>query len=168
MSRSTDPTLFLGIAGPDGAPLSTPLFGALHVTSQLTRRLRRLAHLCERERLGWLATRDVEPPVFWDASEIDWTEQSTTWHVIGTSVYAEFTARRRKRGGYGQLEVVGQTPVLDLAELEHLRAQRIILDFREHDGQDDVLDEPFALAVLSRLRETGVWPCKVKHPGDGE
>lgn len=151
MSRRTNPTLFLGLANGKGTPLTAPLFGAVNVSAVLVRRLRRLARLCERERLERLVTCDVEPPVFWDALDDDWTEQSTIWHVDGTYVYAEFMARRRKRGGYGKLEVVGQTPLVDLVELEHLRAHHIPMDFRDHEGQDDVLGEPFALAVWSRL-----------------
>jgi hypothetical protein len=158
MSRRIEPTLFLGVTDRHAVPLAAPAFAAVHVTAALVRRLCTLARLCERQKLAWLATRDVEPPVYWDAPEERWTECSTLWHVVGTGVYAELTARPRVRGGYGALEVVGSTPVLDVSELRHLRAQKIVLDFREHEGQDDLADEPFALSVLARLRETGVWP----------
>ena len=158
MSRRLDPTLFLGVAGRDGIPLSAPAFCAVHVTATLVRRLGALARLCERQRLAWLAAQDGDPPLYWDAPEDQWTECSTLWHVVGTGVYAELTARPRIRGGYGALEVVGSTPVLNVSELQHLRAQRIVLDFRGHDGQDDLADEPFAISVLARLREMGVWP----------
>lgn len=157
MTRRIEPTLFLGVADRDGVPLAAPAFAAVHVTATLVRRLCSLARVCERQRLAWLAVHDIGPPVYWDAPEDQWTECSTLWHVVGTGVYAELTARPRVRGGYGELEVVGSTPVLDVSELQHLRAQKVVLDFREHEGQNDLAAEPFALSVLARLRATGVW-----------
>ena len=157
MRKAINPTLILSAADSNGASLDTPLFCALNVTHGLVLRLRRLARLCKTHRIAWLATQDVEP-VFWDASDDVMTEQTTTWFAVGASIYVELSARRRVRGGYGRLEVIGQSPVFDLAELVHMRQQRIALDFREHDSQNEGEGEPFALAVIQRLRSTGVWP----------
>ena len=86
------------------------------------------------------------------------TEQTTTWFAVGTSIYVELSARRRVRGGYGQLEVIGQSPVFDLAEIVHMRQQRIVLNFREHGDREEGCGEPFAVAVIERLRAAGIWP----------
>ena len=165
MSKAINPTLILSAADSNGASLDTPLFCALNVTHGLVLRLRRLARLCKTHRIAWLATQDVEPPVYWDASDEVMTEQTTTWFAVGASIYVELSARRRVRGGYGRLEVIGQSPVFDLAELVHMRQQRIVLDFREHHGQNGRDGEPFALAVIQRLRGVGVWP-PAPHRGD--
>jgi len=167
MTKSINPTLILGVANLRGKPLETPLFAAIHLTHSLLRRMGQLARLCEAHQIAWLATRDLEPLVYWDASDDAMTEQTSTYHVVSTSIYVELSARRRKRGGYGRLEVIGQTPVVDLAELVHMRQQRIVLDFREHEGQDE-RGEPFALAVIERLRVAGVWPRKTSRTEEGE
>jgi hypothetical protein len=153
-----DPTLFLAVAGPTGAPLDAPYFAALTVARSTVSRLRQLARLCQSERIAWLATRDCEPPVYWHVADEVMTEQTSTYHVIGTCIYVELSARRRVAGGYGPLEVIGQTPAFDLAELVHMRTQQIVFDFRENDGQAGEDDEPFALGVFRRLRSLGVWP----------
>ena len=158
MSKTVNPTLILSVTDPNGDSSDTPLFCALNVTHGLVLRLRRLARLCETHRIAWLASQDVEPPVYWDASDDVMTEQTTTWFAVGASIYVELSARRRVRGGYGRLEVIGQSPVFDLAELVHMRQQRIVLDFREHDGLNEEDAEPFAVAVIERLRAAGVWP----------
>ena len=158
MSKTVNPTLILSVADLNGTSLETPLFAAIHVTHRLVLRLRQLTKACWAHRIAWLATQDVEPPVYWDASDDAMTEQTTTWHVVGASIHIELTARRRRRGGYGQLEVIGQTPVVDLAELMHMRRQRIVLDFREDGDREDGCGEPFAVAVIERLRSAGIWP----------
>lgn len=154
----TDPTLFLAVADLDGTPLEAPYFAALRVTRITVQRLRQLARTCEVQRIAWLATRDCGPPVYWHVGDEAMTEETSTWHLVGSCVYVELSARRRAVGGYGPLEVIGQTPVFDLAELVHMRKRRIVLDFRTHGGQDDEEGEPFALEVIRRLRSAGIWP----------
>lgn len=158
MSKTVNPTLILSVADPNGASLKTPVFCALTVSSGLVLTLRRIARLCETHRIAWLATQHVPSSVYWDASDDVMTEQTTTWFAVGTSIYVELSARRRVRGGYGRLEVIGQSPVFDLAELVHMRQQRIVLDFREHADREEECSEPFAAAVIERLRSAGVWP----------
>ncbi len=157
MSRRTDPTLFLQVVDLEGIALETPCFAALNVTRGVMTDLCRLARLSEAHGIAWLATRRFDSPVYWHVSEEAMTEQTSTVHMAGTSVYIELSARRRVTGGYGQMEVIGQTPVFDLAELIHMRKQRIALDFREHGGQSEG-DEPFAWEVVRRLRSVGIWP----------
>ena len=166
MSKAINPTLILSVADLAGKPLKAPLFCALNVTHGLVLRLRRLARLCETHRIAWLTTQQVEPRVHWDGDDTT-TDEHSTWHVIGASIYVELTARRRVRGGYGRLEVIGQTPVVELAELVHMRQQQIVLDFREHGGQDE-RGEPFALAVIERLRIAGIWPRDLARTENGD
>lgn len=162
---AVQPTLFLTVADRAGKKLDEPYFAALSVTSAVVARLRRLARLCETHRIAWLATVDCPPP-YWHTSDDRLTDERSTWHVVGTVLYVELSARRRVEGGYGELEVIGQTAAIDLAELVHMRKHRIVLDFREHDGQYQDGDEPFALEVVRRLRHTGVWPQLTRMDDD--
>lgn len=156
MSKRRDPTLFLGVSDLAGTPLDTPLFAAVHVTHRLVVRLRQLSRLCRTGRIAWLATREIDSPVYWDVTEDQMTETTTTWHVVGEEHYAELTARRAVPGGYGCLEFIGQTALVSLSELANMREQHMIVDFRDCGGRDEVNEEPFAMTVMQRVRTLGL------------
>lgn len=152
-----DPTLFLAVADLEGKPLDEPYFVALDVTRGFVSRARRLARLCDTHGIASLATADCDTRPHWHVNEDVMTEQTTTYHFVGTCIYLELSARRRVFGGYGELEVIGQSSAFDLAELVHMRKQRIVVDFRD-SGDDDIDGEPFAVEVIRRLRCAGMSP----------
>jgi hypothetical protein len=163
-----DPILILSVAKPDGTPIEAPLFAAVHVTQSLVTRLSKLSRLCKTHRLMWLATDHVDPPVFWDVAAHGLIDVTTTWHTVGDIHYAELSARSPLAGGSHSLaEVIGVTTMVDLSECEHLRAQGYVIDFRQHEGHEEAVGEPFASAVVRQMKASGLWPAHADLAASG-
>lgn len=157
--KKPNPILILSVAAPDGTPIRATLFAAVSVTHALTTRLAKLSRLCKANKLAWLATEQVEPPVFWNVAAHDLIDPTTTWHTVDDMHYAQLMARRpRAGGGHGLPEVIGETPLIDLAEFKRLRAAGYVIDFREHDTHEEATGEPFASAVVEQMKACGLWP----------
>lgn len=158
MRTASDPIAIFTNTGPDGEITNSPLFAAVKVTATLCRRLRTLAKITQKHRIDMMQVQHpaTEEPIYWDfppgSALEDCMVEESLWWLVGSMVYAELWGRLHMGdGGYTSKQLLATTMVTDVAVLEHLRTEEHEIEYLEHEGADEALGEPFALAVTSRV-----------------
>ena len=158
MSTASNPIAIFTTTGADGEITNSPLFAAVKVTASLCRRFRTLAKIAQRHRIEMMQVQHpaTEDPICWDfppgSALEDCMMEESLWWLVGPIVYAELWGRLHMGdGGYTLKQLLATTMITDVALLEHLRAEEHEIEYLEHEGADDALGEPFALAVTRRV-----------------
>ena len=161
---STDPTLILAITDKYGKAMDSPLFAAVRVTAKLCKTLRLLANVSKKHAVDSMSVRHTDAPICWDfppGSALDGCmEEHCQWNMLQSTLFLELWGRVHVHdGGYSETELVAMTTILDVEILEDIRAAENDIDYLEAEETEDLLGQPFALAVherfvaLSKLRE---------------
>jgi len=173
MKRRVTPVVLLAVQDGDGKPVAAPLFVALPLSTEVLRRLRTLSQLCHRHHLDEVVTTQIGVELYWDfppGSELEGVVDETSyWHAAGQLHYGELLGRRpHPEGGFQLKELLGYSVMVDIAELDNIHAQSILLDFVDRPEHDAVLGQPFACAAYERLVALRWLGHGARPPDEGE
>jgi hypothetical protein len=167
VSAADEPVIFLSVALPDGEVTESPLFAAVQVTEALVQRLRELEPLCDRHNLLSVRFEHSESgsPVYWEeraGSRMDgYLGTYVEWCVAGATAEATLWGQLQMAdGGHGPVEPLARACVVELSQLEAMRAvppeqRAAALDFACHEGWSEATGRDFELAVLGRVAQLG-------------
>lgn len=163
---SSDPLLILAGTTPDYQATGSPLFAAIRVTKAFLARAQELHRLCEKHDLAWIQTQPIDH-VHWDfppGSTLDGcTDLSTSWHTLQDCHYFTLAGRTVESGGDAIEDLAGSV-IFDTAQLNAMRDAKTLISYSDHKHTEEVLGQPFALAVHERMVQMRVWPGTRPEP----
>ncbi len=179
MSAAENPVLFLSVETMDGEVCISPLFAAVQVTDTLVQRLHTLEPLCRQYRLLSVRFEHDEPglPIYWEEKPGSRMEgylgEYVEWCLMDGVAQATLWGRlQMSDGGYGPIEPLARTYVVDLHHLLAIRSlppevHPTAIDFSFHENWSEVGGCEFELEVLARVAELGREARRQGHPATG-
>lgn len=139
--------------------LRNPLFGAVELTPQFMRCVRRLERLARTHQIDLMQTRAIDTKVFWDISVEDGRNPDaiSLLHICGEHFIFQLDYVHPASVLNPTIESVGQTFCIALEELELYYWGPDRIHFLEIFDWDEPADDDFMPMVLKRMLELEQW-----------